>query len=263
MRVPAWLETALEGGAHELQRALVRYRSLRRNLSGDWRSRASRVAEQCAALARDEARVEQALDRALKRARCDPRAGAAAHLAIAVERERRRVVAALTEVCGEGATLAELLAHLEDVARDESYLEGAWRRFAGERTAWTLGLVAVAAALPVTSWWVASYGGVVPVVFHFGGLLELPLAPPIIAALLALCRVRLGSWSFLGLKLPIGTAAGVSLCVASGLLGVLGSVAGNAGLLTFVLGGLTAIALALLSSMWLVPKKPLLAPLAE
>ena len=87
MRLPDWLNVALEGGVLELQRALVHYRALRRHLSGDWRPHAAELAELCAALAEREDAVDDALDRAVRRARHDPAAQAAARLAFEVERD--------------------------------------------------------------------------------------------------------------------------------------------------------------------------------
>ncbi len=260
MRVPVWLNTALEGGVLELQRALVRYRRLRRALSHDWRARASAVAEQCEALKREEPRVEHALERALKRARCDPRAGAATHLAVAIERERRAVRKVLLNECGARGSLSCLLEQLAEAAREESLVESAWARFNVERVSMTLAVFAAGAALPLTSWWSASHGGFVPVLFDLAALVELPLGPLVLGALLAVAWLRVASWRWLGLTRPLlGSAAGSALCIATGLLGGVASVAHNVPLFALVVGLLTMLALALLASMWRVPRVALLA----
>ncbi len=254
MRLPGWLDVALEGGALELQRALVRYRGLRRRVSGDWRPRASLIAEDCAALARSEAAVGRALDRAMRRARVDPHAGAAAHLAIAVEKERRRTAAVLADVCGEDGTLAELLGLLEGTARDECYVESAWRRFNAERLVWTVLLAFGAASIPLGSWWSASAGGAVQTYFALDGLLDVPVY--LLAGFwLTVGQLRALAWSWLGIAVrPWMAAASVTLT----LTGLVGAMVEAIPVVAAAIALLTMVALTTLRSVWFLSAKPLL-----
>jgi hypothetical protein len=265
MRLPQWLDIALEGGGFELERGLVRYVGLRRLLKGDWRRRASEVASSCDALARDEEKLEAAELRAARRARVDPRAGSARALAALVARERLRLDQVLVDLGIQGEGFATRLQELGTTAQDESHLERTWRSWHGQRVIGTTLLLAGMGAIPVTSWMRASYFGELATVVDGEGLDDVAL-PFVVATvvLLLVLTVRLNRYSWLGLRVPWpGLSAGVAL------YSVIACVAGAAQayhspwMLVVAVVALSLTTAQMLYALWVLPSDPLLGPLSE
>jgi hypothetical protein len=265
MRLPQWLDIALEGGGFELERGLVRYVGLRRLLKGDWRRRASEVASSCDALARDEERLEAAELRAARRARIDSQAGAARALAALVARERLRLDGVLVDLGIGGECFAARLQELEATARDESLLERTWRSWHGERVIGSAVLLASMCAIPITSWMSASYLGELPTVVDAEGLLN--VAFPFVVAtvvLLLVLTVRLQQRSWLGLRVPWpGTSASVALHTVIGCMAGAAQVYQSPWMLVVAVVALSLTTAQMLYALWVLPTDPLLGPLNE
>jgi hypothetical protein len=208
--IPGWLEVALEGRGLRLQRAFADYRALRRLFEGQWRAQAIDVANRCQALRGAGFTVDEAIERARRRARQDLAAQSALGLVEAVERERDRLFAAATAVSAElelqaaPEGLSAMLSLLEPALREEGFLELAWRRFRSERAVLTALVVAAGAAIPIISWLEASFGGQVPTLFALEALTRGSSRQLILlwTVLVLVFRWRLSVWGFLGIQPP-------------------------------------------------------------
>lgn len=223
MRLPAWLDVALEGGVLELERALAEYRSLRRSLSGDWRPRASHLAEVSASTRNRFSWVEAALERAHRRAKVDSAAGPAEALAKRVEQERDELQVDLSRFRGKSGGLCQQLAWLHELASEESHFARSLLRFRRERSGMTVVLLGLGLAVPWSTWVVASMGGQVHTIISVEGL-EQPAVWVLLLALLgavAACWARLLDWGWLGVRAPpllgptsLGAAVGLNAVAA-------------------------------------------------
>src|SRR5512140_481268 len=88
MRLPEWLDVALEGGVTQLQRSFAETTALRRTLRGHWRGRALSLAEQCKGLWLKQEAIDEQLARARRRVRLEPRAKTVLPLVERLEDER-------------------------------------------------------------------------------------------------------------------------------------------------------------------------------
>ncbi|MCC6333076.1 MAG: hypothetical protein IT380_03695 [Myxococcales bacterium] len=227
MRLPDWLDVVLEGGALELQRALAEYRALRRLLAGGWEARADRIVELCATLQRRERAVDRALENARRRAVQEERAKVVLPLVAEVEAERERLRKTL------GAEVMTGLLRWEERGRDVCWFSSGLRRFHRERVLFVTGGLASGLLVPLLSWLHASEFGRFPTLFTPAALADTPLIwlpVGLFAGVVAAFALRLGSWSWLGVKapslvLPVGatllavvTALGAALPFVSGVL---------------------------------------------
>ena len=204
MRFPAWLDVALEGGVLELERALAEYRSLRRGVTGDWRARATRLAELSACAKSRLSKVEAAIERAHRRAKTDGAAQPAEALAQRVEHERAELHEALSELRGKKSALPAQLGWLHELASEESHYARSLIRFRRERAGLTVVLFGLGLAAPWSSWVAASMGGQVHTVLSVEGL-EQPAVWVLLLALLGLVAAswaRLLDWGWLGVRPP-------------------------------------------------------------
>jgi hypothetical protein len=206
MRVPGWVNVVLEGGGLDLERALVEYRGLRRELVGAWQPNAAAIVRRSEGLALSAEAVESALDRARRRTRQDPSALAIRELADAVLTERFRLLRSIDAAFSQASafdSLGSKLLAIQESAREEAFLEQAWTRFHVERWVMTVGTVLLFTLVPLASWWVASEGGASPVSIEPGAVFETPLGVAFLVArwtwLLAAC-LRAASWQWLGFK---------------------------------------------------------------
>jgi hypothetical protein len=204
MRLDTWLDVALEGGVTELQRGLGTYRELRTLLEGEWKTRASAVAESTARAKDRCLKVDEALVRAHRRARQDAAATQVEHLALRVEQERDALLCRLAQLHGSEGPVAVQLDWLHSTAREEAFIESSVRRFRSERAAWTSLLLGLGFAVPFAAWHRASLGGHLGTVITLQGLEE-PVVWTMLGVVLVAevaCWARAVHWNWLGVRAP-------------------------------------------------------------
>lgn len=221
MALPDWLDTALEGGVLELQRALGEYRALRRLCARGWQTHATDVVEACGRLQHHEHMVMRALERARRRAEQQPEARAILPLVAEVEAEQRRVAAAI----GGSGPLFHRLAQLEERARDVAWFSRGIHRFHLERRAFLTAAAAAAWLVPLTAWLATSEGGTVPTLFTPTRITEVPFVWAQLVLLGGTAGagwLRLGAWSWLGIDPPR-----LAVPAATALVSVVAAVVAN------------------------------------
>ncbi len=222
MRLPGWLDIALEGGVLELERALAEYAALNRALQGRWGARALSVAEACRRIEHREDNVQRALDRARSRARLDRAARAVLPLVERVLAERGRLEVRLGAVAPamRHRALGPLLREVAETAEETGWLQAAFARFDRERLVFVLASSACAVLVPLVCWYHASCGGVVPTLVDFRGLVDPPSLWMIVAALWVAAAFgwgRLWSWKWLGPTAPSLALPGLLTLACGGL----------------------------------------------
>jgi hypothetical protein len=254
------LDIVLEGGGFELERALVRYRQLRRMLAGDWRPRACEVCAACDALLACESKVLRAEIRAVRRAELEVRARPALELVNEVVDERALLIRRLVQLRLGGESFEERLTVLANLAEDEGVLARTWRHWRLERALMSLALVGVLIGLPVETWLALTrfksfaHGPDMIEAFLWG-------MPALLGAGLVLfvAAVRLPRYGWLGIRAPWpGTGHGSLSCVAA-VVGLQARLLNSVAVSISAVVALCGFAAQLLYAMWNLPREPLLA----
>lgn len=243
MRLPGWLDVALEGGVLQLQQALADTVALRRALRGPWRTHALTLAERSKALWSRQNAIDAAIERARKRARLDARAKAVLPLVERLERERESLRREIAQLSGkDGVKNDTTFRLLVEVAEEQAWFESAWRRFRFERSGIGAVLAILVAGVPIACWLRASWGGEVPTLFDLREIRHLPQYWATLSLLLGCATVswwRLGSWQWLGLKrgsLMLPALSGAAVTVYASMAYVDGAVGLGLGALSAAIG---------------------------
>ncbi|MFT3839857.1 MAG: hypothetical protein QM723_22915 [Myxococcaceae bacterium] len=223
MRLPGWLDVALEGGVLQLQQALADTVALRRALRRSWRGQVLELRAKCDALWQRQEAIEAAIERARKRARVDPAARPVLKLIDRLELERRRLHAdfrrllARPGLTSDGAFIAVL-----NLADHLGYYESAWRKFHRERIVFGTLLGVTLGGVPFACWLDGSSFGFVPTLFDIRALRYQSGFWLGLALLLTVALVtwwRLAAWQWLGVtrgKLVVPTLVGAATMTAAG-----------------------------------------------
>lgn len=256
MRVPGWLDVALEGGVTELQKALAETTALRRAVRGHWRGRAQSLAEHTKAFWLKQEAIDDQLARARKRVRLEPRAKTVLPLVERVERERLALHHDLERVLdAKGVPEATAFRRMIELAEHWSWFESAWRRFRLERSVLGALLGVLTAAIPLACWLDASWWGSVPTKVAVRTLREQHWYWVGVLLLLGAglsCWWRLGTWRWLGVRrsaliMPVLIGVGTTLFTASFMLDL------GVGMGLGLLGAALTLALGLVYHSWWLP----------